>query len=115
MRVLHVDPESGWGGGQVQVLGLLRQLGERGVEVHLAAAPGGRLAAEARRLGVPVLPLGIRNHADLAAGLALRRMARDHDLVHFHTARAHAMAPMQPRDLPGARSRRTTGGRQRVQ
>ena len=96
MRVLHVDPERGWGGGQVQVLGLLRELHARGVTVRLAAPPAGRLAAEAARLGVPVDPLRIRNHVDLRAGLRLRRFARGHDLVHFHTARAHAMAPFVP-------------------
>jgi glycosyltransferase involved in cell wall biosynthesis len=93
MRILHVDPETGWGGGQVQVLGLLRELKLGGHDVRLAAHPRGRLAAAASSLGVQVFPLPIRNHADIVAGLALRRLARGHDLVHFHTARAHALAP----------------------
>lgn len=93
MRVLHVDPERGWGGGQVQVLGLLRGLAAQGVTVELAADPEGRLAAAARGVGVTVHPLRIRNHADLRAGAALRRLARGYDIVHFHTARAHALAP----------------------
>lgn len=93
MRVLHVDPERGWGGGEVQVLALLRELAARGHESRLAADPGGRLAAAAAGLGVPVVPLRIRNHFDLGAGMALRRLAAGHDVVHFHTARAHALAP----------------------
>ena len=39
--------------------------------------------------------LPIRNSVDAAAGLRLRRIVRagDYDIVHFHTARAHALAP----------------------
>src|SRR5262249_57381244 len=43
--------------------------------------------------GLPAVPLPIANHLDVRAGLALRRLARDADVVHFHTARAHALAP----------------------
>jgi glycosyltransferase involved in cell wall biosynthesis len=94
VRVLHVDPERGWGGGEVQVMTLMRELARRRVESHLAADPAGPLARAAEALGVPVLPLRVRNHFDLRAGLALRRLVAGHDVVHFHTARAHALAPV---------------------
>jgi glycosyltransferase involved in cell wall biosynthesis len=94
MRVLHVDPERGWGGGEVQVLTLLRELAARGHESRLAADPEGPLAAAAAGLGVPVVPLRVRNHFDLRAAMALRRLTAGHDVVHFHTARAHALAPV---------------------
>lgn len=44
---------------------------------------------------MPVLPLRIRNDLDIAAGLQLRRLVQkhDYDIVHFHTARAHALSP----------------------
>ena len=92
MRVLHVDPERGWGGGETQVLGLARALVTRGHAVTLAADPAGRLAAAAT--GLAIVPLPIAHHADVRAGLRLRRLAGDVDVVHFHTARAHAMAPL---------------------
>jgi glycosyltransferase involved in cell wall biosynthesis len=94
MRVLHVDPERGFGGGEVQVLALLRELAARGHHSTLAAHPGAVLAREAGALGIAVHPLAIANHLDVRAGLALRRLAAGHDVVHFHTARAHAMAPL---------------------
>ena len=93
MRILHVDPERALGGGEVQVLALLRELAARGYASTVAAHPGGRLAAAAGVLGVPVLPLRIANHLDVVAGLRLRRLVAGHDVVHFHTARAHALAP----------------------
>lgn len=93
MRVLHVDPERNWGGGEVQVLALARALEARGVATTLAGDPAGRLAREAGRVGLPTVALPIRNHLDLGAGWRLRRLARGYDVVHFHTARAHALAP----------------------
>lgn len=93
MRVLHVDPETGWGGGEVQVMLLLEELAARGHTVHLAADPAGRLAAAAAAAGVVVRPLRARSHVDLRAGVALRLLATGYDVVHFHTARAHALAP----------------------
>lgn len=102
MRILHVDPERGWGGGEVQVLALARALRARGHEVELAVDPRGRLAAAARAAGLSTCALRVRNHLDVAAGLRLRRLARGADVVHFHTARAHALAPF----LGGARIRR---------
>jgi glycosyltransferase involved in cell wall biosynthesis len=40
-----------------------------------------------------VVPRPIANDADVRAVPTLRRLARAADVVHFHTARAHAMAP----------------------
>ena len=93
LRVLHVDPERAWGGGEVQVLALARALAAAGHTSDLALDPRGRLARVAIDAGLRVHPLRIANHADVRAGLALRRLAREYEVVHFHTARAHAMAP----------------------
>jgi glycosyltransferase involved in cell wall biosynthesis len=94
VRILHVDPERAWGGGEVQVLALARALAAAGHVNELAADPEGALAPAARAAGLRVHALRIANHADVAAGLRLRRLARAYDVVHFHTARAHAMAPL---------------------
>jgi glycosyltransferase involved in cell wall biosynthesis len=103
--VLHVDPERGLGGGERQVLGLLARLRDHGIRQTLAADPGGRLAPAAERLGVAVAPLRIRNHLDLLAGRRLARLlARErYAIVHFHTARAHAMAAFLGRARDTAR------------
>ena len=94
MRVLHVDPERGWGGGEVQVSALVRQLAAWGHEVVVAADPAGRLGRHLVEAAIRVAPLRVASHADLVAGLRLRRLAQGHDVVHFHTARAHALAPL---------------------
>ncbi len=106
LHILHVDPERGMGGGETQVLGLIRHLAAAGERQTVAADPAGALAAAAPALGVAVVPLRIRNHADVIAGRRLKGLlARErYDIVHFHTARAHAMSaflgrPMRPRRI----------------
>ena len=94
MRVLHVDPERAWGGGEVQVLALVSVLAARGHASTVAAHPEGPLALAAAAAGARIIPLGIANHFDVRAALVLRRLAPGFDVVHFHTARAHALAPL---------------------
>ncbi len=92
--ILHVDPERGLGGGEQQVLGLVAHLHAAGHRQRLAADPRGQVAARAAALGVATAPLAIRNHFDVVAAHRLAGLlAREpYDILHFHTARAHAMA-----------------------
>lgn len=95
LRVLGVDPELGFAGGETQVLGLTLELLHAGHEAELACDPRGQLFARASASGVMCRPLSIRNALDLSAALRLRALlvAGDYDIVHFHTSRAHSMAP----------------------
>ena len=94
LAVLHVDPERGMGGGEAQVIGLVRHLAAAGDRQVVAADPDGALAGAVAALGVPIVSLRIRNHADVIAGRRLARLLASggYDIVHFHTARAHAMS-----------------------
>jgi glycosyltransferase involved in cell wall biosynthesis len=102
MRVLHVDPEWGWGGGEVQVSLLVRELTRRGHESVVAAPAKAPLARVVGASHVRVVDCPIASHLDVRAVPRLRRLARDADVVHFHTARAHALAPWL-RGLPARR------------
>jgi glycosyltransferase involved in cell wall biosynthesis len=95
MRIAGVDPERSFGGGEVQVMGLTRELVRAGHEVELLCDADGELWRRANQTGVICRPLKIRNSLDAVAGLRLRALLDRHhyDIVHFHTARAHAMAP----------------------
>jgi glycosyltransferase involved in cell wall biosynthesis len=99
LKVLHVDPERKWGGGEAQVLGLLAYLAQRGHVVHLLAHPEGILWQRARTLKIETLPLKVRNDFDWRPVPALRRMIRKgrYDIVHLHTKRAHALSLWMPR------------------
>ena len=98
LRILHVDPERGWGGGQAQLVDLCRHLAERGHSQVVACRPDGALRPRLHA-GVGLCDLRVRNDFDLAAAWRLRRVlrAQTFDIVHFHTARAHALAPWLPR------------------
>lgn len=95
LRVAGVDPERGFAGGETQVLGLTLELLRLGHRAELICDPAGRLYERARREGVICHPLKIHNSVDLPAAIRFRAILRRarYDVVHFHTARAHAMAP----------------------
>ena len=95
LRILGVDPERGFAGGETQVLGLTLGLLRAGHQAELACDPRGRLWERARAEGVECHALPIRNALDLAAGIHLRSLLSRmrYDVVHFHTSRAHSMAP----------------------
>ena len=95
LSVAGVDPERNFAGGETQVLGLTLELCAMGHRAELLCDPAGELSRRAQAAGVVCRPLPIRNALDLPAAAALRRTLRDgrYDVVHFHTSRAHAMAP----------------------
>ncbi|MBM3977570.1 MAG: glycosyltransferase, partial [Planctomycetes bacterium] len=88
--ITHVDAESGFSGGEVQVFLLLEGLRERGHRCVLVAPPSSRALAHAEQRGFEVRALAMRNDADLGAVLGLSRALRElaPDLVHLHTGRA---------------------------
>ena len=95
LNILHIDPEKKWGGGEVQVLGLTTYLHRNGHQSIVAVDPRGALSARLSQHGLLSCPLRVRNHLDVFAGFRLRCLVRDggYDIVHFHTARAHALSP----------------------
>jgi glycosyltransferase involved in cell wall biosynthesis len=95
LRIAGIDPEWRFAGGEAQVLGLMRALADAGHHVELLCDPGGELWRRAQGTGVVCRSLRIRNSVDVAAGLRLCRLIREgrYDVLHFHTARAHALAP----------------------
>jgi glycosyltransferase involved in cell wall biosynthesis len=106
LKILHIDPERAWGGGENQVMGLLGFLSLRGHQNHLLCDPEGRLLQEAQKKGVSGFPLRIRNEIDLRAVLFLRRLIRDqrYDIIHYHTKRAHGLALWLGRREPRTKS-----------
>jgi len=105
LKILHIDPEKGWGGGESQVLGLLGYLSRRGHRNHLLGHPEGPLFREARGSGVEAFPLTVRNDIDFRPVFSLKRLIRKerYDIVHFHTKRAHALSLWLRRIYPGIR------------
>ena len=99
LKVLHIDPERSWGGGEAQVFGLLKYLAARGHRNSLASHPDGKLFNRQYPDSVRKIPLVVRNDLDVRPIPAMRRLIHDEnfDVVHFHTKRAHALALWLPR------------------
>jgi glycosyltransferase involved in cell wall biosynthesis len=95
LRIAGVDPEHGFAGGETQVMGLTAELLRAGHRAELVCDPAGELWRRAQAAGIRCHPLRVRNSIDVAAGLRLRALLRANrfDVAHFHTARAHALAP----------------------
>jgi glycosyltransferase involved in cell wall biosynthesis len=95
LSVVGVDPELGFAGGETQVLALTLALAGGGNRAELICDPAGHLWERATAAGVKCHPLHIRNAVDLPAGVRLRAILKRerYDVVHFHTSRAHSMAP----------------------
>src|SRR6058998_3768223 len=74
LKILHIDPEKNWGGGEAQVLGLLTYLAGRGHRNELLTAPDGALFNRCRNLDVRLRYFSMRNDLDLRGVPALRRL-----------------------------------------
>ena len=96
LRVVHVDTERTWGGGERQVFELAVGLQALGHRCWVAARPAARLATSLAEAGVPVLGLSPRFEWDPAAAARLRALLRrtGADVVHAHAAHAVALAAM---------------------
>jgi L-malate glycosyltransferase len=95
LKIAGVDPELGFAGGEMQVLGLTLALAKARSTAELICDPAGRLWQRATATGIKCHPLRVRNAIDFAAGIKLRAVLRreQYDIVHFHTSRAHSLAP----------------------
>jgi glycosyltransferase involved in cell wall biosynthesis len=89
LRVLMVDSERSWRGGQAQVFLLMRGLVDAGVDVVLASPADGVLHARAAELRVERIPWTARSGSAFRLRAVLRRGR--FDLVHSHASRAHGL------------------------
>jgi glycosyltransferase involved in cell wall biosynthesis len=103
IRILHVDSERTWRGGERQVLELMRRQRRAGDDPHLAAPGECAIFLRARDEGVPVHPVSMRGTWDVASALAIAALHRRlrPDVVHWHAARAHALGAFASLLAPG--------------
>lgn len=87
LKILYVDTEEFWRGGQEQLVTLMTGMKERGHEVHLASPRGSPLSKEALRRSIPAHPFCQRGEFSPLAPLRLLSMFRRRatDIVHYNT------------------------------
>jgi len=96
MRVLMVDSERTWRGGEAQLRLLIKGLLEGGVAVELAAPPGSQVYKRTREFGLPFHPVSMSGGMDVLSAWRLRGVIRRGrcDIVHSHASHAHSIAFM---------------------
>jgi glycosyltransferase involved in cell wall biosynthesis len=89
MRILYVDLEREWRGGQSQALFTLRGLGERRLQVELVAARDSPLAIRSRAAGMAVHDVARFGLRAQAAAAVRKLLSKDSfDLVHLNEPHA---------------------------
>jgi glycosyltransferase involved in cell wall biosynthesis len=93
MRILHIDSEKSWRGGENQVLLLSLFLARQGHQVVVACPPDSELAKRATERDIPIEPLPMRGELDLRAGYKLARLIKreSYQVAHCHSAHAHSV------------------------
>ena len=94
MKILHINTERTWRGGEQQTLYLLRSLIERRISCHLVCQAESPMAQKALDAGVEVFPMAMHGEVDLPAILRIRKLIVRHgyDIIHCHTSHAHTLA-----------------------
>lgn len=89
LRILYVDTESFWRGGQEQLFSLMVGIRKRGYGVELAAPAGSPLAKRARDAGIATHNFTQRSELSLLAAWNLNRImgSRRVDVLHYNTPR----------------------------
>jgi L-malate glycosyltransferase len=90
LRIVHLDTERGWRGGERQALWLAQELERLGCRSTMAARPGQPLLERSAAAGIETVPCRPRFETDPIAALRLRRylLASRVDVLHAHTGHA---------------------------
>ena len=91
MRVLHVNTEKTWRGGERQTVFTALEQRRQRMDSHIACRRGSPLEKMAATQAIPVFNLSTAAPIALAN---LIKMTRAFDLLHCHSARAHSLAAL---------------------
>ena len=92
MRILHIDSERGWRGGENQIDLLVKGLAIQGVESFLAARPDSQALARIEPVKDKLI-VPLKGSLDLKSARAIAAYCREHriDIMDAHTSLAHGI------------------------
>jgi glycosyltransferase involved in cell wall biosynthesis len=105
MKIVQLDSQRSWRGGEQQVLYLSQALQARGCDNVIVCQPQSALSRRATEAGLPTWNLQMRHEVDLAAAWRLGRYLkrRQVDILHMHAPHAHTIGLLARRVAPGVR------------
>lgn len=94
LKILHVNSEKNWAGGEVQNFLLMDYLSRKGYTIYLACRPQSAIEKRALAANYRVATFEMRNYLDVPAILRIKNyLVRERfHIVHLHTSRAHVLA-----------------------
>ncbi|MEW5768499.1 MAG: glycosyltransferase [bacterium] len=94
MKILHLDSEKTWRGGQAQVFYLASGLKERGHHVAVTCPKEAPLFKKCQRSGLTTYPVKMRGEWDMASAWQIARLIHKEkpQIIHIHSAHAHTLA-----------------------
>jgi len=101
-RIMHLNTARDWRGGERQVLNLALALRDLGVEQLVVCPPNSDLSRRLEENNLPWRAVYMGGELDPFAPRRLEKVAREFqaDIVHAHTARAHAHAFRLKKRMP---------------
>lgn len=93
MKILHIDTEKTWRGGEQQLLYLVKGLKERGYISKVVCQPESPLEDAVKKAGVEAISIRMRGELDALAAWKIGRLLRqrEYDIMHTHTSHAHSI------------------------
>jgi glycosyltransferase involved in cell wall biosynthesis len=94
MRILHINTEKTWRGGEQQTLNLIMGLKQQNIESHLFCQSDSPLADRAKTAGICLFTSPIHGEVDPVAIWRLRKLIQknNYNIIHSHTSHAHTLA-----------------------
>lgn len=92
IRVLHIDSEFGWRGGQQQVVYLLEQMQKLSYVTALIAQPKSEINAYCLKKNILCFSLRMKGEIDIFAGFRIARLVKRNQFNILHLHSAHALA-----------------------
>ncbi|MCH7819780.1 MAG: glycosyltransferase [Candidatus Marinimicrobia bacterium] len=90
IRVLHIDTEKTWRGGQQQAAYLLQAMNEQDYCTTLVCQPKSPMESFCRDKAIPYMPLRMFGEIDLIAGFRIARICikDNYNILHLHSGHA---------------------------
>jgi len=94
MKILHINTEKTWRGGEQQTFNLLKGLKRKNISSHLLCQPGSPMAEKAEEIGIKTFPISMHGEVDPLACFRIRTLINRfrYDILHCHTSHAHTLA-----------------------
>jgi len=93
LKILHINTELTWRGGEQQALYLMEGLNQRGQISHLICQPNSAVYERARQKNIVIFPVRMKGEFDFSAAFKIARIIKKekYEIVHSHTSHAHSL------------------------